>query len=891
VAARTMLGILAAAAAVGAAASAQAAPVSVRLAPGASTADLPAGARPLVPPAVAARLAARAALLGNPAPDLRRWYALPQTGPVPPAAPPPAACRLAPIVGAAGPTPDLSPFEDDLPGMGLLALGAEGIGAGVRIGDVEYDWLTGHEDLAARTLPAAPAQPPGNDDHGTAVLSILGAAADGRGVTGLAPAAALRPRSPYSDVPAGRQLDADTVAATIATLAAGLGPGDVLLVEQQAYADPAFSLLGPVELRPAVRDAIAAAVASGVTVVEPAGNGSDGSTGYDVGALGVTGDSGAIIVGAGTSEPGQAGDRVREPYSNFGPRVNLQGYGEAVVAAGYGDLWSGDGDHLRRYTACFSGTSSASATVAGAAAALQGAARLRTGAFLRPSQVRQRLVATGQPQVGAEAGAIGPRPDVAAAVPPAAPVLAPLPTAVIGPGPLGVAWSTSPLPTGRPADQVLLDGRDSGAVVAPGAAQATIPSLTGGAHAIRVRAQDGFGVSALSAARTVTVDATPPATPALQGPADGATVPDAPVTLTWSSPAGDAGGAGRGVDVVLVDGAEAARVEAGVGRATLSLPAGAHQWTVQALDGVGNAAAPPARQVVVGAIQPPPAPALAGPDPDAVLAPGEVTLRWTSTGAGTPGREDDVVIVDGVEVARVPAGAGVARVTLGPGVHSWAVQARSSGGGSPLAPRQIVIDGTPPAAPVPIRPAAGAIVTAGPVTLEWSSPTDDAGGAGRADDVLVLDGREAARLPAGTGRATLTLGAGPHTWSVRALDRVGNASATPDIGLTATPAPAPQAAAAVTGSTAATTPRRRAAATFASAAWSRRAKALTVRLRLAPRAVVTVGRTRVRARAGTVRVHLARPGRVALRISAPGRATVVLRVAVAASGRARPVRP
>jgi hypothetical protein len=63
-----------------------------------------------------------------------------------------------------------------------------------------------------------------------------------------------------------------------------------------------------------------------------------------------------------------------------------------------------------------------------------------------------------------------------------------------------------------------------------------------------------------------------------------------------------------------------------------------------------------------------------------------------------------------------------------------------------------------------------------------------------------------------------------------------------------------------------------------------------VRLRLAPRALVRVGRTTVHARRGTVRVHLARPGRVALRISAPGRATVVVRVAVAASGRARLLR-
>jgi hypothetical protein len=569
---------------VGVAVPAHGAMVATRTGTTRSAAALPAGARPLFPAAVTRRLAARAALLGHPAPDLGRWYAVPRPGRGRRPAPPPTACRATPSFPAGGLTPDLSPYEDALGGLGLSALGPSGMGAGVDIGDVEYSWRASHEELAPRQLPAPPNRLETTDDHGTAVLTIIGAGLDGQGVVGLAPAAGLTPRSPYADVFPGQALGADTVARTIATLAAALQPGDVLLVEQQAYADAAESKLGPVELRPAARDAIAAAVASGVVVVEPAGNGDNVDVGYDVSGLGVSGDSGALMVGAGTSDPGLPSDRARAGFSNYGARVNVQGYGQAVVAGGYGGLWSGGGgDPDRSYTACFSGTSSAAATVAAAVADLQAVARVRTGAPLTPAQVRERLVATGAPQQQPNGDPIGPRPDVSAAVPPQAPVLGPLP-AVVGPGDLAVSWASDPLPTGRPPDQVLVDG----VPVALGGTQASVPLVAEGAHEIQVRSVDHFGLATTSAPSEVTVDATAPPAPTLLGPSGGVSLPAAPVTFSWSSPAGDSGGAGRDDDRLLVDGVEVVRVAAGVGRATVYLGPGPHTWTVSTDDRVGN---------------------------------------------------------------------------------------------------------------------------------------------------------------------------------------------------------------------------------------------------------------------------------------------------------------
>jgi hypothetical protein len=336
-----------------------------------------------------------------------------EPGPVP--APPPATCRIAPSPGWAGyaedpASTDLSPFQDYRSAMGI---GTGVRGNGVTIADVEYEWRPRHVELGGLGLTAPPETglPPGYraSDHGTAVLGVLGASPDGRGVSGLVPDADIRPHSPFAT-------GSYDPAAAITAAALGLGPGDVLLVELQAVQD---GTLIPIEGIRTVRQAIRDAVDRGIVVVEPAGNG-----GVDLGAIGIgwlagqtaPGHSGALMVGAGGSDQDMNGptNLRRVTGSNFGSRVDLQGVGVGVVTSGYGEGLGGADD--RAYTACFDGTSSAAATVAGAVAAVQSGAIAQHGAPLTPAQVRTLLIQTGLRQADPGDGVIGPRPQVDAAL-------------------------------------------------------------------------------------------------------------------------------------------------------------------------------------------------------------------------------------------------------------------------------------------------------------------------------------------------------------------------------------------------------------------------------------------------------------------------------------------
>jgi cysteine-rich repeat protein len=338
--------------------------------------------------------------------------------PAPKPAPPP--------VDLAPPTADFTAsqgYEQAAPsGIGKLdpTLVPGGDGSGITIVDIEYQWVLDHEDLelppSANIDTATLFDPFAFDEgnHGTAVLGELGARENGYGVAGIVPGATLKV-APVDTVEFGYDIGR---AVSLAT--AVLGPGDVILIEQQTCVcslpcDSNQFGLGPVEWFQPWYDAIATATAMGIVVVEAAGN---GSVNLDqpacVGAFDRSlRDSGAIIVGAADPD-----FRAWLGFSCYGSRVDLQGWGVSVVTSGYGDLFD-PGDLRQRYTAFFSGTSSASPIVTGASAALQG---VRTAAGFppyTPAELRQLLRATGTPQF-VEPNRIGPRPNLGAAAPLAA---------------------------------------------------------------------------------------------------------------------------------------------------------------------------------------------------------------------------------------------------------------------------------------------------------------------------------------------------------------------------------------------------------------------------------------------------------------------------------------
>lgn len=90
-------------------------------------------------------------------------------------------------------------------------------------------------------------------------------------------------------------------------------------------------------------------------------------------------------------------DRGRCFFSNYGARIDAQGWGWEVTSTGYGDL-QGGADKNQWYTDQFSGTSSASPIVVGALACVQGALRAKGRTPLTPAQAIARLRETGSSQ-------------------------------------------------------------------------------------------------------------------------------------------------------------------------------------------------------------------------------------------------------------------------------------------------------------------------------------------------------------------------------------------------------------------------------------------------------------------------------------------------------------
>jgi serine protease len=286
-------------------------------------------------------------------------------------------------------------------------------GQGVQFADLEGGWNAAHEDLPGDRIEhvwGTPIPDPSWRAHGTAVLGEVVGRDNGKGVVGIAPDVDRVYTSSIGNSSVADSLDA---------AAEKLRAGDVLLIELQGTGPRGRFV--PMEYWDDNYDVIKAATSRGVVVIEAAGNGDE-----DLDLAVFAGkfdrnvrDSGAILVGAGG--PPRAGfrDRERLDFSNYGARVDVQGWGRMVATLDYGDLQRCKGAERsytdRHYTGTFSGTSSASPIVAGAAILVESYLRQHTGSVMGPEQVRQLLRETGTPQAGTLAKQIGPRPDLARA--------------------------------------------------------------------------------------------------------------------------------------------------------------------------------------------------------------------------------------------------------------------------------------------------------------------------------------------------------------------------------------------------------------------------------------------------------------------------------------------
>jgi hypothetical protein len=314
---------------------------------------------------------------------------------------------------------------------------AGGKGNGIRIIDIEGAWRFTHEDLIVNQggVIAGTQSPDLNwRNHGTAVVGEYGGDENAFGVTGICPNANARAISIFGGTGS---------AGAIRQAADALSPGDIILIElhrpgpRHAFASRPDQLgYIAVEWWPDDFAAILYAVSRGVIVVEAAGNGAENLSDalYNVRPAGFPASwsnpfntanptSNAVVVGAGAPPPGTHGrnhgpDRSRLGFSNFGARVDCQGWGREVTTCAYGDLQGGPNENFW-YTDTFSGTSSASPIVVGALGCIQGRLRNRSKPLLTPASARTLLRTTGSPQQDAPGRPatqrIGNRPNLKAA--------------------------------------------------------------------------------------------------------------------------------------------------------------------------------------------------------------------------------------------------------------------------------------------------------------------------------------------------------------------------------------------------------------------------------------------------------------------------------------------
>ncbi len=297
-------------------------------------------------------------------------------------------------------------------------------GRGVRICDIEGNWNFTHEDLPKLShIGGTLINNLGWKNHGTAVMGEMLSKPGRSGTIGISHHA----RGYVQSAMIGGIFNA---AGAIANATKKLRKGDVILIELHAPS-PLTGRYVAMQYWNDIFSAIRAAVRKGITVVEAAGNGNENFNQAIYNGSGLQKDSGAIVVGAGIPPTNHfdyfgpdwgfdryewlGNPRSRIFFSNYGKIVNVQAWGWHVTSTGYGDAQGGKNQN-RWYTHRFSGTSSASPIVTGAAACIQSRALAKYGVPLSPAKVRSILIKTGTSQVSGPGVPliqhIGPQPNL-----------------------------------------------------------------------------------------------------------------------------------------------------------------------------------------------------------------------------------------------------------------------------------------------------------------------------------------------------------------------------------------------------------------------------------------------------------------------------------------------
>jgi serine protease len=235
----------------------------------------------------------------------------------------------------------------------------------------ERGMQTTHENVTIASVITT-GTPDADNDHGTAVMGILGGCDDNDvGVLGYLADQQMRlyqrNGSDYATTQDVYNLaNVGLIAGEVTNSSWGYY-ADPLPPGQTCACNPGQNGMVPPEYDPGVKAAIEAGVAEGMHYFIIAGN---GCVDLDNAVFGTTfdwsTDTGSVIVGA--SESALSGDGHNPAcFTSFGERVTSYAWGENIFSSGYGTAHSGSAGLDERYTNSFGGTSGATPIVAGCA--------------------------------------------------------------------------------------------------------------------------------------------------------------------------------------------------------------------------------------------------------------------------------------------------------------------------------------------------------------------------------------------------------------------------------------------------------------------------------------------------------------------------------------------
>jgi len=330
--------------------------------------------------------------------------------------------------------------------------------------------------------------------------------------------------------------------------------------------------------------------------------------------------------------------------------------------------------------------------------------------------------------------------------------------------------------------------------LAAGATSRNYGALPDGNYTMSVRAVDNAGNATTAAPMLVTNDSQPPTAFALTPPAALSALPaitagsaapacesaltyaTATPTLAWAA-SSDATSGLKEYDVVI-DGVTVTTIAAPTTTYTVATPlaGGAHTWSVIARDNFGQtrASTPTPMNVRVDGVSPTVTQNL--PGAGTYTASTTPTLTWSSGDDNCAARVEltlDGSVVhtfsNGTASYTVPGG-----TPLAEGAHTWSLRAFDSVGNitSSGAPRTFNVDTTPPTGVTAIFPTNAGSAPEQMMTFQWGAASDTGSGVDHYD--LYIDGVLAQAGVTATTRGTYRVIAGPHTWSIRAYDAVGN---------------------------------------------------------------------------------------------------------------------